>query len=102
MFFGALRKTFGSPFNDKTGKLVAVDFGKHGVYISKSAIGDPAFLTVNKIMFTIAAKLCGCFCTQCIAAAVWFGETVCPGPFAGDQFWDIFLFLFRSAEIQDR
>ena len=47
MFFRALGKSFCSPFNNKAGELVAVNFGKHGIYLGKATIGDPAFLAIQ-------------------------------------------------------
>ena len=55
MFFRALGKSFKSSFNNKRSKLIAIYFRKHGIHICKAAIGDPAFLSVQHIMFSIFA-----------------------------------------------
>src|SRR5687767_15797470 len=100
MFFGTLCKTIQSPFNNKGAELGAIYFGKYSIYISKTTISDPAFLSIQDIVLTIIAEFGSGFCSEGVTATVRFSKTISRFPFAGSQLRYVFLFLFfRSEEI---
>ena len=106
MLFGTLRKTFGSSFYNKSREptlvvwlIGRIHFCKYGIDLCKATVGDPAFLTIQYIKFTIITEAGGGFSSQRITPAIWFSQSISPGPFSIDQFGYVLIFLFRCSKI---
>src|ERR1700737_1137055 len=76
MFFRPLAKSFKAALNNKGREFIAINLGKYGIYVCKTAIGDPTFLPVQDIIFSIICQAGRGFCTQCITTAVGFCEAI--------------------------
>ncbi len=72
MFLRSLGETFCTSFHDETGEFVSVHLRKDGIYIGKAAIGDPAFLAIQQVMFSIIAESGRFFLPLCHTTAFVF------------------------------
>ena len=99
MLLWSLGKAFRATVNYKRSEFIPVHFGKYRIYICKATVGDPAFLSVQQVIFPVGAQLCRCFSAQRIAAAVRLRKPVRSLPLTRGKLRDILLLLGVGAEI---
>ncbi len=67
--------------HQKGRELLAADFCKHREQIGCAAVGDPHFLSIEDVVFSIGAQIGARFCGESIRSRVGFGQRV-----SGDEF----------------
>src|SRR5690606_38979331 len=87
--------------NESTQYAVVVYFCEYGKNVTKTGVGNPHFLSVQDVVFTVVAQGCFCFSGISVGTGTRLGEAICSCPFAGGKFRDVLLFLLLVTKIKD-
>src|SRR5215471_1687672 len=88
--------------NDKSGELVAVDFGKDDEDVCKAAVSDPHLLAGEQVILAVFRQDGFGFCAEGIRTGAGLAERVRGKQLSRRQARQVSLFLVFSTEIDDR